>query len=235
MPEVIRVIPERVLAIYAHPDDPDVSAGATLAAWAADGAAVYVCICADGDKGSHDPAVEPERLVARRRREVAAAGAELGVAGHHWLGYRDGQLEDTTELRARLVGLIRTIQPDAVVGADPTAVFFGQHYVNHRDHRAVGWATLDAVSPAAGNPHYFPEAGPAHRVQVVYLSGTLEPNVWVDVSSTIDRKAAAIACHASQVGETGEWLRHAVRQRAADAGREAGVPYAESFRRLRLE
>ena len=117
---------------------------------------------------------------------------------------------------------------------DPTAVFFGQSYVNHRDHRATGWAALDATTPASANPHYFPDRGPAHKVETLYLSGTLEPDVWVDVSSTIDTKAAAIACHLSQLGEAGEWLRSAVRRRAEDAGREASVGMAEGFRRVVL-
>jgi LmbE family N-acetylglucosaminyl deacetylase len=226
--------PATVLAVYAHPDDPDVSAGGTLARWAAAGAAVHVCICADGDKGSSDPTADLGELVARRRLEVAAAGQILGVKAHHWLAFRDGELDDERELRARLVALVREVRPDAVIAPDPTAIFFGSHYVNHRDHRVVGWATLDAVAPAAANPHYFPEAGPAHSVEAVYLSGTLEPDVWVDVSATIDVKAAAIACHASQVEESNEWLRRAVRQRAEETGREAMVAFAEAYRRLLL-
>ncbi len=226
--------PATVLAVYAHPDDPDVSAGGTLARWAAAGTAVHVCICADGDKGSSDPATDPTELVARRRLEVAAAGQVLGVKTHHWLGFRDGELDDDRELRACLVALVRAVRPDAVIAPDPTAIYFGSHYVNHRDHRVVGWATLDAVSPAAANPHYFPDAGPAHSVGAVYLSGTLEPDVWVDVSATIDVKAAAIACHVSQVGESEEWLRRAVRQRAEETGREAMVAFAEAYRRLLL-
>jgi LmbE family N-acetylglucosaminyl deacetylase len=226
--------PGTALAVYAHPDDPDVSAGGTLARWATAGAAVHVCICADGDKGSSDPATDPRELVARRRLEVAASGQILGVKAHHWLGFPDGDLDDDRELRARLVALVREVRPDVVVAPDPTAIFFGQHYVNHRDHRAVGWATLDAVAPAAANPHYFPEAGPAHTVSVVYLSGTLEPDVWVDISGTIDVKASAIACHASQVGESDEWLRRAVRRRAEEAGKEATVGFAEAYRCLLL-
>jgi len=62
----------------------------------------------------------------------------------------------------------------------------------------------------------------------------LEPDVWIDISATIDVKAAAIACHASQVGESDEWLRGAVRQRAEEAGREALVAFAEAYRRLLL-
>ncbi len=126
------------------------------------------------------------------------------------------------------------LKPDVVVCPDPEAVFFGQSYFNHRDHRIVGWATLDAVAPAAANPHYFPTAGPAHQVECVYLSGTLAPDVWVDISATVDDKAEALLCHQSQLGETGEWLRTAVRERAEEAGRAAGVAYAEGFRRLSL-
>ncbi len=234
MAELVDVAPSSALAVYAHPDDPDVSCGGTLARWAAAGTEVTVCICAEGDKGSLDPAIDRPTLVARRRDEVKAAGAVLGVTRHEFLGYGDGELEDDDDLRGRLVALIRQVKPEAIVCPDPTAVFFGQQYANHRDHRVVGWATLDAAAPAAANPHYFPEAGPAHQPAVLYLSGTLEPDVWLDITSVVERKAQAVACHASQVGEPGEWLRTVVRQRAEAGGRRAGVEYAEGFRRLLL-
>jgi len=232
--ELVDLAPASALAIYAHPDDPDVSCGGTLARWAAAGTKVTVCICAEGDKGSLDPMTQPEALAVLRRQEVKAAGTVLGVTAHCFLGYGDGDLEDDAELRSRLVGLIRQLKPDAVVCPDPTAVFFGQQYANHRDHRVVGWATLDAVAPAAANPHYFPQAGPAHQATVLYMSGTLEPDVWVDITAVVERKAQAVACHTSQVGEPGEWLRTVVRQRAEAGGRRAGVQYAEGFRRLLL-
>ena len=232
--ELVEDVPPVVLAIYAHPDDPEVAAGGTLARWAAAGSAVHVCICAEGDKGSLDPATDRSELVRQRRKETEEAAAILGVTAHHWLGLPDGDMEDSPDLRARLVEIIRSVKPAAVVAPDPTAVFFGQAYVNHRDHRATGWAAIDAVAPAAANPHYFPDRGAAHKVEVLYLSGTLEPDVWVDVSETIDVKAAAIACHVSQIGETGEWLRGAVRRRAEEAGREASVAMAEGFRRINL-
>ena len=232
--ELVQVAPASALAVYAHPDDPEVSCGGTLARWAAEGTAVSVCICAEGDKGSLDPTVDTAGLAARRREEVKAAGAVLGVTAHHFLGYPDGDLEADQELRGRLVALIRQLKPEVVLCPDPTAVFFGQQYANHRDHRVVGWATLDAVAPAAGNPHYFPDAGAAYQPATLYLSGTLEPDVWVDITGVVEQKAQAVACHASQVGEPGEWLRTVVRQRAEAGGQRAGVEYAEGFRRLQL-
>jgi len=68
----------------------------------------------------------------------------------------------------------------------------------------------------------------------VYLSGTLEPTVWVDVTASQERKVDALFCHESQLGETGEWFREFLRERAEAEGRRAGVRYAEGFRRLVL-
>jgi len=93
---------------------------------------------------------------------------------------------------------------------------------------------IDAVAPAAAMPHYFREAGPAHQVSTVLLSGTLEPDVWVDISATVDRKGEAVGCHRSQFPDGEEWAATAVRLAAEDAGRRAGVGCAEGFRRLRL-
>jgi LmbE family N-acetylglucosaminyl deacetylase len=131
---------------------------------------------------------------------------------------------------------VRELRPDAVLCPDPTAVFFGDGYFNHRDHRVTGWATLDAIAPAAGSPRYFAEQiaeGLApHHVADVYLSGTLEPNCWIDISEHVERKIDAIFCHESQLEDTGESLRDFLRRRAEHDGRQAGLRYAEPFRRL---
>jgi LmbE family N-acetylglucosaminyl deacetylase len=69
---------------------------------------------------------------------------------------------------------------------------------------------------------------------MVLLSGTLEPDVWVDITSSVEVKGAAVACHRTQFPDGVEWAATAVRLGAEDAGRLAGVPFAEGFRRLRL-
>lgn len=228
--------PAVALAVFAHPDDHEVSCGGALARWAAAGAEVHVVVATSGDKGSMDPATVPEDLVAQRAGEVEEAAGVLGLSDVHLLGHPDGSLDGAVpELRRSLVGFVRRLRPDLVVCPDPTAAFFGDAYVNHVDHRAIGWAALDAVAPAAASPLYFPEEGRAHQVGTVLLSGTLEPDVWVDVSGSVEAKVDALFCHRSQLApDAASWLGDFVRQRTEDEGRRAGVAHAEGFRRIRL-
>jgi LmbE family N-acetylglucosaminyl deacetylase len=225
-------VPGRVLAVYAHPDDPEVSSAGTLAGWAAAGAEVHLVICALGEKGTTDPSVDPVELAGVRAGEAAAAAAVLGIASHENLGRPDGEIVNDLDLRRDLVSRVRSLRPDVVVGPDPTPLFFGSTYVNHVDHRELGLALLDACTPAAASPLYFPEAGPAHRVTAIYLSGTLEPNTHVDISDTLERKIEALLCHASQIADPAE-VAEAVRRRAGTAGAVAGLAAAETFRVLR--
>jgi LmbE family N-acetylglucosaminyl deacetylase len=230
-------IPSRALAVYAHPDDPEISAGGTLARWAAAGAQVWVLITTRGDKGTSDPAADTAALARLRVEETAAAAELLGFAGHFHLDHPDGELPDDHLLRGDIARYVRELVPEVVLCPDPTAVFFGDGYYNPRDHRVTGWATLDAVAPAAGNPHYFPEhlaAGLAvHKVRAVYLSGTLEPNTWVDIGDTLETKLDALFCHASQLpDDAGEWFRTFLREQAEIGGAAAGVRFAEAFRKL---
>ena len=232
MAELVRNVPAVVLAVYAHPDDPEVACGGTLARWAGSGAEVHLVIVCAGDKGSHDPAGDPVVVAGQRAEEVAAAARVLGLASHEMLGYPDGSVEDTPALRETLVAAVRRLRPDAVVCPDPTPAFFGRTYINHRDHRIVGWATLDAVAPAAWSPLYFPAAGPPHRVAEVWLSGTLDPDACVDIEGAVEVKTAALQCHQSQMQGSDDVLATAIRRRAEDAGRAAGVRYAEGFKLL---
>jgi LmbE family N-acetylglucosaminyl deacetylase len=227
-------MPGVVLAVYAHPDDADVGCGGALARWAKAGGAVHLVVCTDGGKGTSDPEVVPATLVADRAGELDSSSALIGLTSVDNLGFPDGELTDSDGFRHTLVARVRALRPALVCGHDPTAVFFGQDYFNHRDHRIAGAALLDAVAPAAALPHYFPDAGPPHQVSTVLLSGTLEPDEWVDVTDTIETKAAAVECHRSQFSGQVGWAGEAVRRRAAEEGRRAGVAYAEGFRRLNL-
>lgn len=233
-PRLMTDVPACALAVYAHPDDPDISCGGTLARWAAEGCEVHVVLCTTGEKGSSDPADEPDAVARRRVEEARRATEILGVRELRRLDRPDGEIENDLPLRGELVAILRSARPEVVVCPDPTAVFFGSHHYNHRDHRIVGWATLDAVSPAAASPLYFPEAGPPHEVGTVLLSGSLEPDSFVEVTDTIERKVKAVSCHESQLVDANDWFSSALRDGAAEAGTAAGVAFAEGFRRLEL-
>ena len=89
-PLLVHEIPGSVLAVYGHPDDPEISAGGTLARWARGGATVWELICTKGEKGSQDPNQDRDALAATRIAETEKAGAALGLAGHFHLDYGDG-------------------------------------------------------------------------------------------------------------------------------------------------
>lgn len=234
MPATADQVPARVLAVYAHPDDPEVSCAGTLARWARAGSEVHLVIVTRGEKGSSDPAADPDVVAERRAVEADAAATIMGLASHELLGWADGEVVNSTELRGQLVERIRRLRPDVVMGPDPTAVFFGSSYVNHHDHREMGFALLDACAPAASSPLYFADQGSAHQVGAMYLSGTLEPDTWVEITDTLEVKVAALLCHESQLGADADLAADVVRRRAASAGSQGGVAYAESYRVLRF-
>ena len=225
--------PERALAVFAHPDDPEVACGGTLARWATLGTEVHLVIACRGEKGSFDPGTDPDGLAASRAEEVAKAAEVLQLASVEHLSYPDGEIENDAALRARLIEIVRRRRPDALIAPDPTAIFFGDSYVNHRDHRQLGWAVLDTLVPAA-SPLYVPEAGPAHQVALVLLSGTLDADAWVDIDAVLATKVAAVSCHESRLGGDPELIADLLEHRAAEEGQRAGVDHAEAFRRLRL-
>ncbi len=229
---ILDATPSRALAVFAHPDDPEIACAGTLARWASAGCHVHLVIANAGDKGNADAGVTGKRLVAQRAKEAAAAATVMGVADHELLGIPDGEVANTSELRAQLVARVRNVRPDVVIAPDPTAVFFGGTYVNHRDHRELGWAVLDACAPAAGSPRYFPSIGAAHQIETLLLAGTLEPDAWVDIADQLATKTDAVRCHASQLRDELGVVEAFVEARAAEAGALAGVRYAEGFRRI---
>jgi LmbE family N-acetylglucosaminyl deacetylase len=225
--------PERALAVFAHPDDPEVACGGTLARWATLGTEVHLVIACRGEKGGFDPETDPDELAASRAEEVTKAAEVLQLASVEHLSYPDGEIENDAALRARLIEIVRRRRPDALIAPDPTAIFFGDSYVNHRDHRQLGWAVLDTLVPAA-SPLYVPEAGPAHQVALVLLSGTLDADAWVDIHAVLATKVAAVSCHESRLGGDPDLIAELLEHRAAEEGQRAGVDHAEAFRRLRF-
>lgn len=227
--------PLRVLGIFAHPDDPEFTLGGSAARWVDEGADITYVIVTNGAAGSNDPDVNLDELIRTRQAEQRAACDVLGVNGLIFLGYADGTLQPTLELRRDLTRLIRHYRPDRVVCSDPTAVLYGDDYINHPDHRAAAEAALYAVFPSAVTRPIFPElleeGYEPHQVKEVYISGTDKPNIYIDISTTLDRKIESLRCHKSQVDPgDGQWIR----DWAAETGKAGELPFAEAFRVMRL-
>lgn len=226
-------VPESAMVIVAHPDDAEFTVAGTVAVWTKAGCRVTYVVCTDGNAGSDEPGMTRKKLAEIRRAEQRAACATLGVNEVVFLGYDDGQLQPSLDLRRDLVRVIRRHKPEVVVTGDPTVMFFGDGYINHPDHRAAAQAALDAAAPASAMPLLWPEAGAPHRVRQVYVYGNEKPNVWVDVTETLEQKIAALKQHASQMGD---WdPTPMIREWLIEAGKAKGLAYAESYRVITLE
>jgi LmbE family N-acetylglucosaminyl deacetylase len=225
--------PDRFMVIAGHPDDADFGPAGTASRWIDEGSVGWLVCCTSGDAGGEDPEADPLVLAALREKEQRDAAAIVGYAGVSFLHMPDGALVNDLALREQLVREIRTFRPDAVLATDPTVLFYRFGGVNHTDHREAGLAAVDAVYPAARNPMAFPglaRAGlTAHRVRRLYLFWPNEPNARVDVTSTIGRKIAALAAHASQIHEPAK-LETRIREWAKEEGEPIGVEAAEALR-----
>jgi LmbE family N-acetylglucosaminyl deacetylase len=193
---------QRALMILAHPDDVDFGAAGSVAAWTGAGIKVTYCIVTDGDAGGFDAEVPRERIGPIRQEEQRAAAAEVGVSDVVFLGYPDGRLEVSLELRRDLARVIREVRPQRVVCQSPERNMV-RIYASHPDHLAAGEAAMCAVYPDARNPFAHRDLGnlEAWPVPEVWISGGERANHYVDITETFDRKKAALRAHVSQMVE----------------------------------
>ncbi len=231
--------PRRILIMTAHPDDADIMAGGTVARWLDEGHEVGYVIFTRGDKGHDDPAMTPDAVAALREAEQRAAAATLGVSRVTFLHFNDGELAWAGPTLAEVATrLIRAERPHTVVTHDPYAGAPGYRVPQlHPDHRAVGAAVVDACYFRAPGPLYYPahstEGLAPHRVREILLMMSDHTDHAVDIGSTFARKVQAVRAHTSQFGKHSD-LEGFLRGLATRAGASAGLPLAESFKRLTL-
>jgi LmbE family N-acetylglucosaminyl deacetylase len=221
---------ERVMVITAHPDDSEFGAGGTVAKLAREGKEITYVIVTDGSKGSRDRTMTPARLAAIRKEEQTNAARTLGVERVEFLGYVDGELEDTCDLRRDITREIRRWRPDLIITQNPHRTY--NLYASHRDHRITAGVVLDCVYPLARDHMAFPELLlEPHKVREVYLMAWENPQLVVDITETMDLKLKALACHVSQFDDFAA-IDTRVRERCATLGRAKGYAYAETFDRI---
>lgn len=192
-----------MLAVAAHPDDADFGAAGTIALWAATGIEVTLLCLTHGEQGAR-PGADISAMAAVREREQRAASKQLGVGDVRFLdGFRDGWLEPTFELQRGIVEVIRDVRPQRVLIQSPER-WYDRLQASHPDHLAAGEAAIRACYPAAENPFAWPELveqglQPWH-VGEIWLMAHPHATHAVDITTTFDRKVAALREHVSQTG-----------------------------------
>ncbi len=228
----------KYLAISAHPDDIDFGCAGTLSKLTNEGHDVRELIITDGSKGNK-PGLPTQELVQVRKEEQRASAKKLGIDTVHFLGETDGEVQNTQDLRKKIVRVVRRFRPDVVFSFDPSNRIFESRFVAHRDHRKVGKAVFDALSPAAKNPAYFPDLLDEddlepHLVGEMWFYGTHKPDKFVDIEATIEDKIDALFCHESQELKR-EQIREMVHERSREAAIQSGSEFMEAFRVLDME
>jgi LmbE family N-acetylglucosaminyl deacetylase len=193
----------RVLVVTAHPDDVDFGAAGSVATWVKAGIEVAYCIATDGDAGGSDRSVSRADMAALRREEQRAAAAELGVTDVTFLGFPDGRLSASIELRRDVSRVVRQFRPQRLVCQSPERNW-QRIGASHPDHLAAGEAALCAAYPDARNPFAHPEllaeGLEPHAVSEVWMMAAPRATVAVDITSCFEQKLNALRRHVSQVG-----------------------------------
>jgi LmbE family N-acetylglucosaminyl deacetylase len=228
-------IPQRAIAIVAHPDDTEFGCSATVAKWAKAGCEVHFVVLTSGDKGTEDPQTDTAELRRIREAEQEAAARILGVKSCVFLHYTDGELVNNLEMRGAVVRQIRRFKPEVIFTWDPLT----RNYRMHPDHRICGQLALEAAFPAAMMPLSYPEqlreeGLEVHRTRKLLLFGTDAPDYFVDISDVIDLKFEAARAHTSQFDWSNNQFEERWRKRLREAGHIPGFEYAEAYKLVEI-
>ena len=228
---------QKILVILAHPDDPEFFCGGTLARWARAGHELHYLLLTNGNKGG-GPEMTTDQLNTIRKLEQQKAAAIIGARSVRFLDLEDGYLVPTMKLRREIVRVLRHDKPDILVTCDPTLLYSWSGRVNHPDHRAAGQVVLDAVFPAAGNGHFFPELLKNEGLQPytpreVWVSLATSPNVILNVTDTWEQKMKALKEHKSQIGDPFTFDQRMRSRHTKDSTDDTPV-YEEKFRVLKF-
>ena len=224
---------KRAMVVVAHADDAEFGCSGTVARWCREGMEAVYVLATDGSKGSEDREITSEQLAETRKQEQIAAGKVLGLKDVVFLGYPDGYLQPTLELRRDIAREIRRFKPDVLITTSPVRTLTGMGYIGHPDHFAAGEAALSAVYPAARDHLTFPElladGFEPHKVREVLIMGHPDPDKWVNITDTIDIAIKALLSHVSQFKDP-EGLGERMREWKSEAGKGREMDYAEAFK-----
>lgn len=227
----------RVLAVVAHPDDIDFGWAGSVAVLTDSGVDVVYCLVTDGDAGGAETGVARADMAALRRDEQRAAAAIVGVHELHFLGYPDGRVQPTLDLRCDITRVIRTVKPDRVISQSPDRSW-DRIYASHPDHLATGEATVCAVYPDARNrwahPELEAEGLEPWTVAAIWMGiGREGATHYVDITTAVDRKIEALLSHKSQLPDP-DATKAMVRSWTSANAQMVGLPDGRAAESMRV-
>lgn len=219
-----------VLAFAAHPDDLEFTCTGTLFKLKKKGYEIIYIIATNGENGFKvKQNISASERSSVRIKEQLKVAEKLGVKDVLFLGYTDGFLTYTEELRSRLVEIIKKYKPEIIFSFDPANRDFNNLNLLHRDHRVLAEVVFDACF-AAKNLHMY--SGERHQVKTIYFFGSNKPNYFVDISEIIEFKLELLSCHKSQFPEFSRvenYIKNIVSKETTK------YQYSEAFRILEIE
>lgn len=229
----------RGMVVTAHPDDAEFGCSGTVAKWCTAGWEVVYVLCTDGSKGTSDRSLTSEDLARIRRQEQIDAGKVLGLKDVVFLDHPDAYLQPTLEVRKQIAAEIRRHKPDVLITMYPMRNLDGGYGFGHPDHMAAGEAAMAAVFPTARDHLTFPElleeGLEPHKVREVWIMGHPSPDIWIDVTDSIDTSIEALLAHTSQLSSTDEEITASMKRGRRERAKGKGMKYAESFKRISFD
>ena len=219
-----------ILAVGAHPDDVELSCGATLAKEIANGKKVGVLDLTRGELGTRGSA-------ETRAQEAADAAKILGVAVRENLDLGDGFFRNDRESQLKIIEVLRKYKPEIVIC---NAV--GDRHIDHGRGSTLtsdacflsGLVKIETKMNGKDQEKWRPK-NVYHYIQW----HNLKPDFVVDVTGFMDKKKEAVLAYKSQFFDekNNKWntpisslnFKESVGYRARDLGRLIGTEYGEGF------
>ena len=221
-----------VLVVAAHPDDEILGCGATMARLAQEGHCVHIAIMAEGLTSRYARRDEADQdQLKRLHGQSHAAAAKVGAQDVVLLNFPDNRLDTTPllEIVKAVEELIGRLKPEVIYTHHPGDL--------NIDHQVVHRAVLTATRPMAGHPVreiYAFEVPSSTEWAFQQIDPVFKPNVFVDVSETLEAKLAAMACYDSESRKFPHPRSpEALRAYATRWGSVVGVLAAEAFELVR--
>jgi len=232
------------MVVTAHPDDAEWGCSGSVAKWTRLGWDVVYVLCTDGSKGTEDRSISSEKLIEIREEEQRNAGKILGLKSIEFLGYPDGYLEPTLEVRRDISRAIRKYKPSILITTNPDRDLVNSSYLGHPDHFAAGEAALSAVFPSARDhltyPELLEEGYETHKVKQVWINmfnmkSNNSSNWFFNPLEEADVKKAteALLAHNSQISDP-KRAKEYMSSRREEIGKICNTKYAEAFAKFDL-